>query len=83
MRLTLATDEDKHYTMHQGVIRYKNRLWLPADSTLIAKILEAFHASPVSGHSGFPVTIRRIKSLFYWKGMKAQVKQFVQECEIC
>lgn len=82
-RLALASDDEKHYTMHDGIIRYKNRLWLPADSTLIGKILEAFHASSTSGHSGFPVTFRQIKNLFYWKGMKLKVKQFVQECEIC
>jgi hypothetical protein len=69
--------------LRQGVIRYKNRLWLPASSPLLAKNLDAFHASPTSGHSGFPVTLRRIKHLFFWKGMKAHVRQFVQECVVC
>jgi hypothetical protein len=29
------------------------------------------------------VTLRRLKQLFYWKGMKTQVRKFVQECDIC
>jgi hypothetical protein len=29
-----------------------------------AKVMGALHDSPVGGHSGFPVTYRRIKSLF-------------------
>lgn len=31
------------------------------------KIIQAFHDSPMGGHSGFPVTYRRIRCLFAWK----------------
>lgn len=82
-RLSVGTAADSHYALRDGVIRYKNRLWLPADDKFTRRILEAFHASPTSGHSGFPVTLRRIKSLFYWKNMKAQIHTYVQECVIC
>lgn len=37
------------------------------------KILEALHDSPIGGHTGVPVTLRRIKQNFYWKGLKAYV----------
>jgi hypothetical protein len=62
-----ATDE---YTLRDGLIRYKGRLWLPADKEFTTKIIEAFHASPVGGHSGVPVTLSRLKQLFQWHGMK-------------
>jgi hypothetical protein len=39
--------------------------------------------SPTGGHSGILVTLRRVKQLFFWKGMKASVKKLVDECVIC
>ena len=43
----------------------------------------ALHDSPVGGHSGFPVTYRRIKQLFSWPSMKTIVKQYVSSCSTC
>jgi hypothetical protein len=42
--------------------------------------MTALHASALGGHSGFPVTYRRLKAIFAWPGMKKQVKEFVQSC---
>jgi transposase InsO family protein len=83
LRLSLRSEPDSKFTLRDGLIRYKNRLWLPANDTLTAKVIEAFHASPVGGHSGIPVTVRRLKNLFYWKGLKTQVHTFVKECMVC
>ena len=43
----------------------------------------AFHASPVGGHSGFPVTYKRIISLFRWQGVQTFIKTQVQSCLVC
>jgi transposase InsO family protein len=43
----------------------------------------ALHFSPVGGHSGFPVTYKRIKQHFAWIGMKKQIHTFVTSCSIC
>ena len=45
--------------------------------------MTAMHNSALGGHSGFPVTYRRLKTTFAWPGMKQQVKEFVQSCLIC
>lgn len=82
-RLALSKEGDEQYSLRDGLIRYNNRLWLPAESEFHHKAIEAFHASPIGGHSGIPVTLSRLKWLFYWKGMNQQVQQYVQECEIC
>jgi hypothetical protein len=61
-----------------------NRLWLGTNTDLQYKVLVAFHASPMGGHSGVPVTYRRLKQVFAKKGMKAHVHQFVMTgCNIC
>jgi hypothetical protein len=46
-------------------------------------IVQAFHDSPVGGHSGFPVMYCRLVSLFKWAGMKQFVHSFVRSCHIC
>jgi hypothetical protein len=72
-----------HYTITQGVIRYKGRIWLGSNQEMHQKVMSALHDSAVGGHSGFPVTYRRIKSNFAWPGMKHQIREFVQGCQIC
>ena len=47
------------------------------------KIISAFHDSPIGGHSGFPVTYRRISQLFQWEKMKQMVKEVLQQCQVC
>ena len=54
-----------------------------ADAALHTKIIQAFHDSPLGGHSGFPVTYRRIRQLFRWACMKLVVKNYVQHCTVC
>ena len=82
-RLSIAPDKEGKFALRDGLIRYKNRLWLPAVEEFTRKIVLAFHESPVGGHSGFLVTLRRLKQLFFWTGMKAQTKLLVQECVVC
>jgi hypothetical protein len=54
-----------------------------SDQSLQLKLIAAMHDSAVGGHSGVPVTYRRLKQHFAWKGMKTAVQQFVQSCLVC
>lgn len=47
------------------------------------KLIDELHASPIGGHSGFPVTYRRAKTMFAWAGMKKMIKNKLQHCQIC
>lgn len=82
---SLATQKSvpAKFSLQQGIIRYKNKVWVGDSKELQLKIITAFHDSPLGGHSGIPVTIRRIKQLFYWKGLKASVVAFVNSCQVC
>ena len=53
-----------HFSLKDGLLRYMNRLWLGTNTDLKYKVLVAFHASPMGGHSGVPVTYRRLKQVF-------------------
>lgn len=73
-----------HFTLHQGVIKYKGRVWVGANSSIQLKILQSLHSSPLVGHSIFPITYKRIQSLFAWPNLKSMVKEYVAHCEnIC
>jgi hypothetical protein len=79
----LALSDQLHYTLKDGVIRYKKRIWLGNNSQLQTKVIMALHASALGGHSGFPVTYARIKQLFYWPHMKQIIKDYVAACTVC
>jgi hypothetical protein len=75
---TLAIQSPQgHYSLHQGVIRYKSAIWLGHSEELQNKVLHQFHVSSLGGHSRFLVTYQRVKNLFYWPKMKASIKDFV------
>lgn len=46
-------------------------------------LIDALHTSAIGGHSGTKATYYRLKQLFYWKGMKTNVDNFVKQCTIC
>jgi hypothetical protein len=72
-----------HFTWYDGLLRYKKRIWVGNDLALYLQLLNAFHGSAVGGHSGFPMTYRRIKQFVAWKGLKSEVQEFVQNCSVC
>jgi hypothetical protein len=82
-KLAVSQHAEPHFSLQQGLLRYKGRIWIGDAATLQHKIIEAFHSSAVGGHSGFPVTYRRIKQLFAWTGLKSAVHQYVSACPTC
>ena len=76
-KLQQQTNLDFH--PHQLIIRdniifINDRVFIPKDAELIAKILHEFHASPIGGHAGIKRTAARISALFYWQGMQKDIK---------
>lgn len=56
---------------------------MPNDLPLRRKILHEFHASPSAGHSGEQRTYHRLAQIFWWAGLRGDVRQFVRECDVC
>jgi hypothetical protein len=82
-KLALSADDVPHYSLDGGLIKFKNRIWLGTNSVLHIKVLQALYGSAIGGHSGIPVTYRRVKQLFAWLGLKRYVQEFVSSCQIC
>ncbi|XP_040381111.1 uncharacterized protein LOC121054722 [Oryza brachyantha] len=52
------------------------------DNTLDSQLLAELILNPQGGHSGFPTTYRRIKSLFAWPQMKVSIQQQLKTCQM-
>jgi hypothetical protein len=83
IKLTIDPADVPHCIFKHGLLRYKSRIWVGSRPALQNQLIATLHASAQGGHLGFPMTYKRLKNIFYWKGMKADVQQFVKCCQVC
>ena len=62
-----------------GVILFKERIFLPLDSKLTETIINEFHGIT---HKGYVKTFQRIKVNFWWKEIRRHIKEFICGCDI-
>jgi len=82
---SLAVDQtnSKGYSLDNGVIRFKGRVWLGTNRLAQEHVMQALHISAVGGHLGGLATYQWIKSLFAWPVLRERINQFVQACTTC
>jgi hypothetical protein len=68
------------WSVKDGLLFFKDRLYLTRDCTLVQEVVNQFHSST---HEGFHKTFQRIRANFYWPKMREDVLAFIRECEIC
>ena len=61
----------------------RNRLYVPADAALKARILHECHDAPMSGHLGAAKTVAQVTRYFYWPHMQEEIKKYVSSCDSC
>jgi hypothetical protein len=81
--LAVTGSTDTGFCLKEGVIWYKNRIWLGAFGEAHRAILLAMHSSAIGGHSGIQGTYQRIKKLFFWPHMKKDITSYIQSCTVC
>nr|XP_027082193.1 uncharacterized protein LOC113704493 [Coffea arabica] len=67
----------------EGVLRFRDRIVIPADEELRKGILEESHRSKYTIHPGVTKMYHDVKGLYWWEGLKKDVAAFVQRCLIC
>lgn len=82
-KLSLDSAAVPHFSLRDGLLRYKSRIWVGSNAQLQLKLISAVHDTALGGHFGILVTYSRLKNLFAWQGMKAAVQQYVNACSIC
>jgi hypothetical protein len=62
--LALASPNAQGYSLSEGVIRHKTRIWVVNNSAQHMKLIATFHTSALGGHSGIQATYQRLKKMF-------------------
>jgi hypothetical protein len=78
--LALSPHGTKDYTITDGVIRFRGRIWIGNNALAQQHVLQALHTSGIGGHSGFHGTYHHVKALFAWPKMKDSIRKFVLHC---
>jgi hypothetical protein len=81
--LAVVSPNDQGYSLHEGLIWLKGKVWVGANATSQTKIIQAFHSSALGGHSGIQANFQKLKKLFCWTSMKQAVESFIKQCQIC
>lgn len=64
-----------------SVMGRKGRIVLPESG--VEQALRIAHDEPQAGHRGVNGTYQRLRSIYWIRGMKAKVKEYVRTCPIC
>ncbi|XP_071921808.1 uncharacterized protein [Coffea arabica] len=67
----------------EGVLRFRDRIVVPANEEIRNEILEESHRSRYTIHPGVTKMYHDMKGLYWWEGLKKDVAEFVQKCLIC
>ncbi|XP_071928044.1 uncharacterized protein [Coffea arabica] len=67
----------------EGILRFRDRIVVPADEELRKEILQESHRSRYTIHPGVNKMYHDVKELYWWDGLKRDVAKFVQKCLIC
>ncbi|KAJ0578410.1 putative nucleotidyltransferase, Ribonuclease H [Helianthus annuus] len=71
------------YSWNGQVLFLKGKVAVGKDEKLQWDIISLCHDSVMGGHSGIHATVQRVRSMFAWKGLHKQVRNFIRQCTIC
>jgi len=80
----LNTDKAKEFSLGvDGILRFKNRIFIPEDIELKQIVLSEGHKSKLSLHPGMTKMYQDFKKSYWWHDMKNNVAKFVVACLTC
>ena len=71
------------WTLDNGLILFKNKVYVPEDLDLCWSIIAETHELPVARHPGHFKTLQLLKEWFYWPCMVTMMNNFVEGCTTC
>lgn len=77
-KLSVTRSNQKGYSLKDGIVRYKGRIWLGKHYEAHKAIQTAMHDSGLGGHSGISATYN-----ITWPKMKENITDYVSKCEVC
>jgi len=66
-----------------GLLRYKDRIYIPPTGNLRLSLLYTHHDTPTVGHPGVTRTKKLLSRSYYWDDLPRQVRHYVSTCVSC
>nr|GEW20882.1 Ty3/gypsy retrotransposon protein [Tanacetum cinerariifolium] len=71
------------FRREQGLMLYRDRYYIRTESKLKDLLLSEFHNMTSTGNRGTKRMLVGLSVLFYWKGIRKLVKDFIGKCLVC
>lgn len=75
--------QSEDYKVVEGIILYKNRIYLTPGLKMKATIIKEFHDSPLVGYQGYSKTYKQVREKYSWKGLEKDILRDVHDCMTC
>ena len=66
-----------------GLLTYKNRIYIPNVADLRKVFMEEIHQTLYSGHPGYQKMIATARKQYFWLGMKNDMAEYISRCMKC
>ena len=77
----IGNDKETEFIVNEnGVLYYKDRVFVPDGNDLRKSILEEVHSGSFAIHPGSTKMYQDLKMSFWWSEMKRDVSKFVTKC---
>jgi transposase InsO family protein len=75
--------KQKDWSVSNGRLLYQDRLYVPDDGDLRARLLDEIHRQPSTAHPGKNKMRILVKERFYWDTWSKDVDRYVDNCMTC
>ena len=67
----------------QGLLKYNDKLYVLKEASVRKELLRRHHDDPLAGLFCVDKTSKLMSRKYYWSSMKADVKEYVNTCDVC
>ena len=67
----------------QNLLKYNDKLYIPEEASVRVELLKRYYDDLLSEHFGVGKIFELISRKYFWKSMKADVKEYIKICDIC
>jgi len=71
------------YMEQERQVWYRGKRYVPEGDQLRLRLIQEQHETALAGHPGRAKTFDLLDRQYYWKDMRKQVDQYVQNCHSC
>jgi len=74
---------ERSWTWDDDLLLYDNLIYVPDDNALRLEIMRMHHDDALAGHYGVAKTLELVSRNYYFPGMAAYVKKYIDTCDTC